>query len=50
MARLGFDDAAVRAINPRIVYCSISGYGQDGPRATLPGHDVNYQAWGGAHP
>ena len=48
MARLGFGDPDVRAANPRIVYCSISGYGQDGFRAALPGHDVNYQAWGGA--
>ena len=36
------------ALNPGIVYCSISGYGQDDPRALLPGHDVNYQAWAGA--
>jgi crotonobetainyl-CoA:carnitine CoA-transferase CaiB-like acyl-CoA transferase len=48
MARLGLDDAAVRAANPGVVYCSISGYGQEGPRSSLPGHDVNYQAWGGA--
>lgn len=48
MARLGLDYATVRARNPGIVYCSISGYGQEGPRATLPGHDVNYQAWAGA--
>jgi len=48
MARLGMDDAAVRALNPAIVYCSISGYGQEGDRAPLPGHDVNYQAWAGA--
>jgi crotonobetainyl-CoA:carnitine CoA-transferase CaiB-like acyl-CoA transferase len=38
----------VQALNPRIVSCSISGYGQDDPRAALPGHDVNYQAWSGA--
>ncbi len=48
MARLGMDDATVRALNPGIVYCSISGYGQHGDRAALPGHDVNYQAWAGA--
>ncbi len=48
MARLGLDDAAVRSDNPGIVYCSISGYGQQDPRAALPGHDVNYQAWSGA--
>jgi crotonobetainyl-CoA:carnitine CoA-transferase CaiB-like acyl-CoA transferase len=48
MARLGLDYDAVRVVNPAIVYCSISGYGQSGPRAPLPGHDVNYQAWAGA--
>jgi crotonobetainyl-CoA:carnitine CoA-transferase CaiB-like acyl-CoA transferase len=39
---LGFED--VRKINPRIVYCSISGYGQHGPRASEAGHDINYQS------
>jgi crotonobetainyl-CoA:carnitine CoA-transferase CaiB-like acyl-CoA transferase len=48
LARFGLDEAAVRARNERIVYCSISGYGQHDPRAGLPGHDVNYQAWSGA--
>ena len=48
MARLGLDDATVRARNPGVVYCSISGYGQDDPRAALPGHDGNYQAWAAA--
>ncbi len=48
MARLGLDYQAVRKVNPGVVYCSISGYGQSDPRALLPGHDVNYQAWSGA--
>ena len=48
MARLGLGADTVRDANPALVYCSISGYGQDDPRAELPGHDVNYQAWAGA--
>ncbi len=48
MARLGLDYEAARRANPAVVYCSISGYGQSDPRAPLPGHDVNYQAWAGA--
>jgi alpha-methylacyl-CoA racemase len=40
--RLGYDD--VSAINPRIVYCSISGYGQHGPKSGVAGHDINYMA------
>jgi alpha-methylacyl-CoA racemase len=42
MERLGLGYAALKKINPRIVYCSISGYGQDGPRAGEAGHDINY--------
>jgi len=44
---LGVDAEAVRRLNPSAVYCSISGYGQQGPLAEVPGHDVNYQAWAG---
>ena len=44
MARFGLDYEAVKRINPRVVYCSITGYGQEGPRALEAGHDINYQA------
>jgi alpha-methylacyl-CoA racemase len=40
--RLGAGYEAMRAVNPRIVYCAISGYGQDGPNRDRPGHDMNY--------
>jgi crotonobetainyl-CoA:carnitine CoA-transferase CaiB-like acyl-CoA transferase len=40
--KLGFGYEKVRVFNERIIYCSISGYGQSGPYASLPGHDVNY--------
>jgi crotonobetainyl-CoA:carnitine CoA-transferase CaiB-like acyl-CoA transferase len=42
MARLGLGYEDVRSRNPKIIYCSISGYGQDGPRAGEAGHDLNY--------
>ena len=47
-SRLGCDYDALSAINPRLVYCSISGYGQDGPYSNLVGHDINYISVGGA--
>ena len=40
--RLGIGFDAVRALNPGIVYCSTSGFGQSGPRSTWAGHDINY--------
>ena len=45
--RLGLDYETIRAINPRIVYASISGFGQDGPLATRPGFDQIAQGMGG---
>jgi alpha-methylacyl-CoA racemase len=47
VARLGIGYEDIRAINPRIVYCSTSGYGQDGPASTWAGHDINYLAMAG---
>ena len=44
MDRLGLGYEVVKAINPRIVYCSITGFGQDGPKANIAAHDLNYQA------
>src|SRR3954454_22389475 len=45
--RLGIGYEAVSARNPRVVYCSTSGYGQDGPHAQWAGHDLNYLAISG---
>jgi alpha-methylacyl-CoA racemase len=45
--RLGLGYDALRASNPGLVYCSTSGYGQDGPYAQWAGHDLNYLAVGG---
>lgn len=47
MGRLGIGWDALSRLHPRLVYCAISGYGQDGPRAGAAGHDVNYAAYGG---
>lgn len=46
-ARLGFDDATLEAINPRLVHLAISGYGPNGPDAAKPGYDFIAQAVGG---
>jgi crotonobetainyl-CoA:carnitine CoA-transferase CaiB-like acyl-CoA transferase len=45
--RLGVDYKTVDAVNPRIVYCSISGYGQTGPYRDRVGHDANYLSYAG---
>src|SRR5699024_10502759 len=46
--RLGVDYATLQAINPSLVYASISGYGEDGPYAKRPGQDLLLQAMSGA--
>jgi crotonobetainyl-CoA:carnitine CoA-transferase CaiB-like acyl-CoA transferase len=46
-ARLGVDYAGLSARNPRLVYCSISGYGQTGPMRDAAGHDINYISYAG---
>jgi len=47
MARYGLDAATLRAANPRLVYCSITGFGQDGPYALRAGYDFAIQGLGG---
>ena len=47
MDRLGVGYEALRARNPRVIYCPISGYGQDGPLTARSGHDTNYLALNG---
>ena len=46
--RLGVGYEQVKLVNPSIIYCSVSGYGQTGELTEVPGHDVNYQALAGA--
>jgi len=45
--RLGIDYETLKNVNPRIIYCSITGYGQDGPFRDIAGHDVNYLSFAG---
>ncbi len=47
VARLGIGYEDVKSVNPTIVYCSTSGYGQTGPASQWAGHDINYLAVGG---
>lgn len=47
LQRYGLDYESLKAVNPRLVYCSITGYGQTGPMAPRPGYDGLFQAMGG---
>lgn len=47
MARLGIDYQSLKPLNPSLIYCSISGYGTDGPLSTSAGHDGNFLATSG---
>ena len=42
MKRLGLDYGSIKLINPKIIYVSITGYGQEGPKSNFAGHDLNY--------
>ena len=46
--RLDIDYQTINKINPKIIYCAITGYGQGGPYSNLPGHDINYISIAGA--
>jgi crotonobetainyl-CoA:carnitine CoA-transferase CaiB-like acyl-CoA transferase len=47
LARYGLDFASLQAVNPRLIYCSISGFGQTGPYSHLPGYDPIFQSMSG---
>lgn len=47
LKRYGLDYASLREVNPRLVYCSITGFGQTGPYSQMPGYDLLFQAMGG---
>ncbi|WP_240047442.1 CaiB/BaiF CoA transferase family protein [Sphingomonas panacisoli] len=47
LAKYGLDYASLAGINPRLIYCSITGFGQDGPYASRPGYDFIIQGMGG---
>ena len=47
LARFGLDYSSLQKLNPRLIYCSITGYGQDGPMADQPGYDFAIQAFSG---
>ena len=46
--RLGIDYDTLKSVNPKLIYCSLTGYGQTGPLSQEAGHDINYAALSGA--
>ncbi|MBM4761835.1 CaiB/BaiF CoA-transferase family protein [Bacillus sp. B15-48] len=47
MERLGLGYETLKKLNPKLIYCAITGYGQTGPYANKPGHDINYISYAG---
>ena len=47
LVKMGLDYEKAKKVNPRIIYCSITGFGQTGPYADIPGHDLNYMGLAG---
>lgn len=47
MERLGLDYETLKSVNPGLIYCAITGYGQNGPFQQEPGHDLNYLGYAG---
>ena len=47
MEKLGLDYSSLAKVNPKLVYCAITGYGTTGPFSQRPGHDLNYLAYAG---
>ena len=47
LARYGLDYASLHKVNPRLIYCSVTGFGQSGPKSHLPGYDTVFQAMSG---
>lgn len=47
LKRYGLDHASLRALFPRLIYCSVTGFGQSGPKSHLPGYDTVFQAMSG---
>jgi len=48
LSRLGYDQSTLKTLNPSLIHCALSGYGQDGPYKLRGGHDLNYCATSGA--